>query len=904
MANTVTVKLSGDAESLIRVFAEASAAADASADDMKEKFAAASVELDVLSRNANGAGGSIKDLGDKARTAGDDISGMSDKNAAASDGMGMLMKTALATVPAILGIGQVAVAAGIGLVGAFASAGAGLAVFDLAAGAAKTSFETSASGILTAWQKTMQPFVTPVFTEALGAIKNGLADLTPVAKTVSGSLAGVAEQFKDSLDPSNFGSQFAAFGQQAGASISAFGSVLTNVIPTALNLFQAMSPLTTIVDQFLTKIGPELPSFASSLSGAFGGLANTFTEIGPQISSLFGSIAKVVGSLGGSLGEVAGPLLTLLSGLAKIVASGAGPVLQAIGGAIGDLLKAVTPLEKPLGAVVKALSGSFVTVVSELAGPLTAVAGALSGALAQALPPLAKLVGQLAVTFAKGLGQALREIAPDLRQLGPLLSQMFKAMEPLVPAVSGMFKAIEPLVPLLAKGFIGAVRDVVVPVTKFVGEVLKMKGLFGTSIGTDLLIGLVAIKGAMVGARLATEAWTVAQKIAKAATEAWTGVQAAFDAVMDANPIILIGLAVAGLGVAIYELVTHWKTVWGDIQKAAKDAWDFLDNDVLKPIQNAFSTVVDFIKQHWELIGAILIAPFDPFLAAFLVFHKQIIGFFEDLPGDIESAIGDLTSIGSKVMKDITNGIGNVVSAVDGWFGNVYSDIANAVGSIVGVGAKIITDITSGIGNVVGHVTSWFGGVLGDIGSAIGDVTSVGSKIIGDITKGVGTLATWAKNIFGGLGSDIKTGIGDLTGIGKSIIDDIISGINAGINAINSHIPSILGHKIFPSIPDIPLLAEGGIVTAPTFAMVGEGGYPEAVIPLKNGLSPAGFAQSVNSFMGGGQVTPYAPGGTATPATTKTGVGQVITVFAQTNANAQQIGQEVAWAAKTAPVFA
>jgi SLT domain-containing protein len=42
----------------------------------------------------------------------------------------------------------------------------------------------------------------------------------------------------------------------------------------------------------------------------------------------------------------------------------------------------------------------------------------------------------------------------------------------------------------------------------------------------------------------------------------------------------------------------------------------------------------------------------------------------------------------------------------------------------------------------------------------------------------------------------------------------------------------------------IPMMAEGGIVTGPTLAMVGEGGGPEAVIPLDR----------LNSFIGGGNI--------------------------------------------------
>ena len=46
---------------------------------------------------------------------------------------------------------------------------------------------------------------------------------------------------------------------------------------------------------------------------------------------------------------------------------------------------------------------------------------------------------------------------------------------------------------------------------------------------------------------------------------------------------------------------------------------------------------------------------------------------------------------------------------------------------------------------------------------------------------------------------------------------------------VPSWVPGI-GGKGF-DVPDIPMLAEGGIVTGPTLAMIGEAG-PEAVIPL------------------------------------------------------------------------
>lgn len=48
-----------------------------------------------------------------------------------------------------------------------------------------------------------------------------------------------------------------------------------------------------------------------------------------------------------------------------------------------------------------------------------------------------------------------------------------------------------------------------------------------------------------------------------------------------------------------------------------------------------------------------------------------------------------------------------------------------------------------------------------------------------------------------------------------------------GIGDIFSTMQSVGGF-----MPNIPMLAEGGIVTSPTLAMIGEGGQSEAVIPL------------------------------------------------------------------------
>ena len=82
------------------------------------------------------------------------------------------------------------------------------------------------------------------------------------------------------------------------------------------------------------------------------------------------------------------------------------------------------------------------------------------------------------------------------------------------------------------------------------------------------------------------------------------------------------------------------------------------------------------------------------------------------------------------------------------------------------------------------------------------------------------------------------------------MVNGMIDIVNAGIkmvDAISFTLPTILGggHIGF-NIPLIPHLADGGIVTSPTVALIGEAG-PEAIVPLsKMGGMGGGINITVN----------------------------------------------------------
>ena len=107
----------------------------------------------------------------------------------------------------------------------------------------------------------------------------------------------------------------------------------------------------------------------------------------------------------------------------------------------------------------------------------------------------------------------------------------------------------------------------------------------------------------------------------------------------------------------------------------------------------------------------------------------------------------------------------------------------------------------------------------------------------------IGTFRT-VKGTILGIWDELVSGI-------KASVNLIIGAINLfirGINNIKITLPSVSAPKWLggmkwggfsigmPQIPEIPSLAQGGIVNRPTLAMLGESG-PEAVVPLGRGGS-------------------------------------------------------------------
>lgn len=162
-------------------------------------------------------------------------------------------------------------------------------------------------------------------------------------------------------------------------------------------------------------------------------------------------------------------------------------------------------------------------------------------------------------------------------------------------------------------------------------------------------------------------------------------------------------------------------------------------------------------------------------------------------------------------------------------FGNTVNQIWTNFSNMVG---NAITAIGQKFPMLGAYLQGWWESIQ----AAVDNVKAIFQNIIDFISNvfSGNWSAAWQNivNIFGNL-------FGMIVNLAKAPINGVISAINWVISKINSisvtipdWVPGVGGKTLGFNIPTIPQLAEGGVATSPTLAEIGEGGEPEAVMPL------------------------------------------------------------------------
>jgi hypothetical protein len=247
--------------------------------------------------------------------------------------------------------------------------------------------------------------------------------------------------------------------------------------------------------------------------------------------------------------------------------------------------------------------------------------------------------------------------------------------------------------------------------------------------------------------------------------------------------------------------------------------------DAANTAAGKFKTLKTSLDETKESIGAALL----PAVEKVLPYLQKMADWASDNPDKFLIIAGTIGAIAAAVlvantaMKVYTAGT-IIATAAQAAFNAVMS--ANPIALIVLGIAALIAGLILAYKNFEG---------LRNIVDSVGRGLKTGFIAVVDTAKASATtLGTAFKTAFKGIAEDWNNTVGKLS------------------FTVPSWVPKI-GGKGF-DVPDIPMLAAGGIVTGPTLALIGERG-PEAVIPLSGPNAGGGMG------MGGNNVTINVNGG-------------------------------------------
>lgn len=292
------------------------------------------------------------------------------------------------------------------------------------------------------------------------------------------------------------------------------------------------------------------------------------------------------------------------------------------------------------------------------------------------------------------------------------IADMIKKIDEAFKPFGGLSGVISSIGKIGEKAFkkIGDILTVVVPkIIKFGQWIVKNK---------DLILTLVSPILAIVAAM---KAYKTIMTIA-------TVVQAAYNAVMLANPVVLIIMAIIG---AITLLVAGFMYLWKHCE-GFRNFWIGLWNGIVSFVKGAidivvsiFNGIVNFVKNNWKGLLLLLV---NPFAGAFKLLYDNCGAF--------------------------RNFINNFVNAIKKFFSGLASKIGSAVSSIV----SFIKSIPSKIKSVASSIKNKFTNLPNDL-------KNIGKNIMKGLWNGISGLKDWVISKVKGLGKSILKGLKGVLGI-------------------------------------------------------------------------------------------------------------------------------------------
>lgn len=502
--------------------------------------------------------------------------------------------------------------------------------------------------------------------------------------------------------------------------------------------------------------------------------------------------------------KVLGAASTGLDWLSDKIASAEGTVSGFIGTVQSKALAIFTMIRPKLESIGVKAQEIFTVLSGQLTAAFEAVQPTLNWIIDTALPTAISAVLDLVDAFGSVVITALE----------------FKEVLIAAAAVYGAFKAGKALQSMI-QGFQQAKVTLALFKASAQGATIAQAAFNGTLTLGETLTALFT--GQVTLAQLAQAGWAT---VTGAVTKAF----GALNAVLMANPIVLIVTAIAAVIAILVVLYTKCEGFRNFVNSVASAIVGF--------VKNAASAIAGFFKNLWATIQGIWSAVsgwfkskvIDPLVNFFAPIVQWISGFFQGCWIIIQA----------------------VWAAVSGWFKtNVIDPVVNFFTPIPGIIGGFFSGLWTSIQSIWATVSGWFNlnviqplvNFFAPIVESIGGFFANLWASICSIWQAAGTwfsenVTTPINNAFQAIGDFVKGIFNGLIGLVEGMINRIIGAVNGFIGGFNDVVgwgASFIGvdWEGLATIPEVslPRLAKGGIVDSPTILEAGEAGT-EAIIPL------------------------------------------------------------------------
>lgn len=569
----------------------------------------------------------------------------------------------------------------------------------------------------------------------------------------------------------------------------------------------AIAPLLTNLDVLRERFEmvADAQLYAGSMDAEYAARAATTAN---NIQLYENRIAALKIQIGDYLLPVVNKVLAAASGgldwISDKIASAEGTVSGFIGTVQSKALAIFTMIRPKLESIGAKAQEILTALSGQLTAAFEAVQPALNWIIDTALPTAISAVLDLADAFGSVVLTALE----------------FKEVLIAAAAVYGAFKAGKALQSMI-QGFQQAKVTLALFKASAQGATIAQAAFNGTLTLGETLTALFT--GQVTLAQLAQAGWAT---VTGAVTKAF----GALNAVLMANPIVLIVTAIAAVIAILVVLYTKCEGFRNFVNSVASAIVGF--------VKNAASAIAGFFKNLWATIQGIWSAVsgwfkskvIDPLVNFFAPIVQWISGFFQGCWIIIQA----------------------VWAAVSGWFKtNVIDPVVNFFAPIPGIIGGFFSGLWTSIQSIWATVSGWFNlnviqplvNFFAPIVESIGGFFANLWASICSIWQAAGTwfsenVTTPINNAFQAIGDFVKGIFNGLIGLVEGMINRIIGAVNGFIGGFNDVVgwgASFIGvdWEGLATIPEVslPRLAKGGIVDSPTILEAGEAGT-EAIVPL------------------------------------------------------------------------